>query len=129
MPRLFRPAGLVLLALALLAACATTENYEKKLNFWLGKSEKELVSSWGIPDKQYQVDPQTKMLSYAAHNAVVYPGAPATCTSTVKGNTVVSNCFGGLPPELEMQNCETVFTITEGVVRRWGHRGNNCRSE
>ena len=116
-------------SLTLLSACETTENYEAKLNPWIGKSEKELVMSWGIPDKQYQLDPATKMISYVRHQTIVYPGTVSPCIANVGRNgTVVGSCGPDFPPEAESYYCETIFTIVQGRVSHWGHKGNDCRS-
>ena len=121
-------AALFGLSLSLLAACTTTENYDKQLDQFVGKSEKELVMTWGVPDKTYQLDASTKMVSYVAHQNVYYPGTVSTCFGTVGRNTVFSNCAGGFPPTEETFHCETIFTIVGGHVTRWGHKGNNCRA-
>lgn len=119
---------LFVLSFGLLAACTTTENYEAKLNTWVGKSEKELVMSWGVPDKQYQLDAHTKMLSYVSHQNVVYPGTFSPCVASVNRGMVVNSCGPEFPPTVESYHCETIFTLTDGKVTRWGHKGNNCRA-
>lgn len=111
-----------------LVSCTNTKNYEANLDTWIGKSEKELVTAWGIPDKQYQLDQNTKMISYISRDTAVYPGSPSTCFGTVSGNTVVSNCGGSFPPTIQSYYCETIFTLDNGRISRWGHKGNNCRS-
>ena len=122
-------AAVVALSLTALTACTTTENYDKALDQWVGKSEKELVMNWGVPDKTYQLDPGTKMLAYVAHQTVYYPGSFSTCFGTVGRNVIFNNCAGsGFPPSEQTYHCETIFTIQGGHVTRWGHKGNNCRA-
>jgi hypothetical protein len=122
-------AAVIALSLTVLSACTTTENYEKRLDQYIGKSEKELVMTWGVPDKTYQLDASTKMLSYVNHQTVYYPGSIDTCVGMVGRNTVFNNCAGaGFPPTTETFHCETIFTIANGRVARWGHKGNNCRA-
>lgn len=116
------------IVLGCLSACANTQNYEAMLDVWIGKSEKELVMGWGIPDKQYQLDKNTRLISYTAYNTAYYPGTLSTCFGTGSRNAVFSGCSGSIPPTVETYFCETIFTLVNGRVSRWGHRGNNCRS-
>jgi hypothetical protein len=118
----------VALSLGFLSACTTTEAYDAKLNGWIGKSEKELVMGWGIPDKQYQLDANTKMISYVSHQTVVYPGSFEPCVAAVDRRGVLTSCPPQIPPSAETYHCETIFTIQNGHVARWGHKGNNCRA-
>ncbi len=108
-----------------LSACATTQNYEAALNQWIGKSEKDLITGWGLPDKQYQLDKNTRLVSYVSRSAEVYPGGISTCAGTV-GDPFFGGC-AAYPPVLENYSCETIFTLVNGRITRWGHKGNNCR--
>jgi hypothetical protein len=121
-----RPLSL-LFSLLLLAACTSAQSYEAGLDQWIGKSERELLMNWGVPDKQYQMDGNTKMISYVKRNTVVYPGTLSTCMGSY-GNPLGFGGCGGTPPTASTYFCETTFIITKGRVTRWGHEGNNCRS-
>jgi hypothetical protein len=119
----------VALSVGFLASCTNEKNYEARLDQWIGKSEKELVSNWGIPDKQYQLDANTRMLSYVNRNTVYYPGTVSTCFGVGGHHTMFNNCAGtGMPPTTQTYACETIFTLQQGRVARWGHKGNNCRA-
>ena len=48
----FRLCAALLAALAV-TSCATTANYEKILQSWVGNSEDHLVESWGPPQRSY----------------------------------------------------------------------------
>jgi hypothetical protein len=113
---------------ACLGSCTTTQNYEASLDGWIGKTEKELVMSWGIPDKQYQISQNSKMVSYISTESAVYPSGLSTCFGAVNGNTITTNCMGNLPPVVQNYYCETFFTLVDGHIDRWGHKGNDCRS-
>jgi hypothetical protein len=112
----------------MLSACTSTEHYEAGLDPWLGKSEKELVMGWGVPDKQYHLDPRTKMISYISYDTITYPSGMTTCFGMAGTHMLMDNCAGPFPRTAESFYCETIFTITGGRVTRWGHKGNNCRS-
>jgi hypothetical protein len=112
----------------LLAACTSTAHYEHQLDYWIGKTDTQLVSAWGIPDKQYQLNETTKLVSYVAHDTVSYPGTSfSTCFGAGMGNALFNDC-GAFPPSTQSLNCETIFTLVKGRVTRWGHKGNYCRS-
>ena len=115
-----------LMLLGCMVSCTNGRSYGVMLDNWIGRSEKELVMGWGIPDKQYQLDQNTKMISYTSSNTAVYPGALSSCFGTGRNNAIYSNC-AGLPSMVETYYCETIFTIISGRVSRWGHKGNNCR--
>ena len=106
-----------------LAACATEANYEAALAQWMGASEETLVSAWGIPDKTYQLSPQKKLISYF-RRSVTYDQTPVQCRMSAGGMT---NCYGG-DIWRNVYACETIFTLENGKVTRWGHKGNDCRA-
>ena len=108
-----------------LSSCTTTQNYDTALNQWIGKSESEMITGWGIPDKQYQLDKNTKLVSYTAAKTEAYPGSVSTCFGA-GGGPFYSGC-AGYPPVVENYYCETIFTLVNGHITRWGHKGNNCR--
>lgn len=118
---------LTLLAVLLLCACASQKKYEAMLDTWIGKSERELVETWGIPDKQYQLDAGTRMLAYVKRRTATYPGSSvSSCYGNIAGRAVASTCIGGLPPETRTFHCETTFSLVDGRVARWGTSGNDC---
>ena len=116
------------LGLLLLAACASSADYEARLNRWIGASERDLITTWGVPDKQYQVDINIKMLAYVDRQNVSYPGTFSTCLGGGGGRFGYSNCIGGTPPSSESYTCETTFMLVGGRVSKWGHKGNSCRT-
>lgn len=112
----------------LLGACASSPDYKTRMSRWIGVTEKELVTSWGIPDKQYDVDRKTRMLAYYDHRSVNYGSGFSTCIGGVSGRFGYGNCIGGLPPQTETYYCETTFMLVAGRVTKWGNKGNGCRT-
>jgi hypothetical protein len=112
-----------------LTACAsaTTEKYESSLNTWIGRPVTTLVSSWGVPDKQFQVNDSTRLLAYVRSDVMTYPGVPPTCTTRFSTGMATTDCLGGFPPEVQKMYCETTFTVVREKIASWKHRGNNCR--
>ncbi|MCC7038093.1 MAG: hypothetical protein IT560_12420, partial [Alphaproteobacteria bacterium] len=70
---------LMVLGVLLLAACVSPAERNARLDRWIGAPEKELVSSWGIPDKTYQLDRSTRMLSYVEIRNREYGSSFNTC--------------------------------------------------
>jgi hypothetical protein len=117
------------LSFSIVSCTPRTENrYEAHLENWVGKSERELVTVWGIPDKQYQMDAHTRMLAYVSRNTYFQePAGFSTCLGGYRSHFGISNCYGGYP-SVRTSSCETIFTIRKGRVVKWGHRGNDCRA-
>lgn len=114
------------LAVILVTACqtATTENYNSILDSWIGQGKKDLVLSWGIPDREYRLDPSTELVSYKSRRQIYYPGNYSLCTAYDRS---FGTCAGGFPPYLQYLSCETTFTVVSGKISQWRHEGNDCR--
>ncbi len=110
-----------------LTSCATTANYDAQLDYWIGKSERQLVMRWGIPDKQFRLDADTVMISYVKSDIVSYPGTFSGCVGRYAGPAGFAGC-SGIPPSIASYYCETTFIIVKRRVARWGHKGNDCRA-
>lgn len=115
-----------IIALFLVTACetATTENYDALLGSWVGQPERELLMSWGIPDRQYNIDANTKLIAYKSHHQVYYPGTYPQCYGGGRGR--FRDCSAGVPPVVQYLSCETTFTSVSGRITRWQHAGNDC---
>jgi hypothetical protein len=111
--------------LVALAGCATTANYEKMLNSWIGVQEIELVRSWGPPANSYSVG-SNKFLVYNSSRSMVMPGVAPTYTATTYGNTTYVNSAGGTPAYQLNLNCQTTFEIQGERIVSYSWRGNNC---
>lgn len=84
------------------AVAATSFNaaaYERALDRWLNRSEVDLVSAWGVPERSQRLTDGGQALQYVRKDPV--------------GNML----------------CTTLFTsdIT-GMVRTWTFRGSDCRA-
>ena len=119
--------GLLLVTTGLLVGCATTANYEKVLNSWVGSQESALVSSWGPPSSVYQSD-GVKYLTYSKSNSGYIPGVAPSYQTTYVGNTAYTNPVGGSPGFAYNSNCSTTFTVANRVITNWRYEGNACRS-
>ena len=101
-----------LLIVIILNGCATTAKYEQKLQYWLGKTEEELVSVWGVPTSNYTSESQ-KLLMYRQDFG-------ATTTAQPVYGTYYMNTT---------QNwCETTFVIRLQKISSFQLKGNSCVS-
>jgi hypothetical protein len=117
----------MVLLLGSVAACASTEAYEAKLNTWLGKAEIALVEAWGPPDSFYEVGGK-KYLTYLSASTGYIPGTAPIYHSRIVGDTVHTHAHGGTPGAVYTLSCKTIFTVEGGVIRDWRWQGNDCRS-
>lgn len=117
----------VIFSVLTLTGCATTENYEKKLNETVGYPESVLIRTWGPPDNVYVSD-ISKFITYNRQNNVYIPGTAPIIQTTVIGNTAFSNAFGGSPAMNIEVKCKTTFEIKNGYVTNWRWEGNGCKS-
>ena len=121
-----RPLRFLLIAsLVILLGCATTANYEKMLNSWVGAPELDLVRRWGPPIQSYETSGR-KFLVYSNSRNIFLPGTAPTYTTTVIGNTAYTNRVGGTPAQNIGLSCQTTFEIFQERVVSWRYEGNDC---
>ena len=103
----------------LLAGCATSANYTKILNSWVGSTENQLVSSWGPPLGSYVKDDGSKVLTYQQSGSYNLPGTTVIDSmtgfpTTTSGPTVATSC-------------RTRFNISSsGKITGGSWEGNSC---
>lgn len=106
---------------------ATTANYEKILNSWIGASEDKLIAKWGVPDKVYQNN-NKKYLVYSRQYTSYTPGTAPRYYSTYNSITgaVTTTPVGGTSGYTIHYHCKTTYTIENGVITNWQWQGNDC---
>ena len=116
------------LSLALLVVgCATAENYKAALESWVGATESQLVSGWGVPDGVYNSGGY-KYLAYKRSSTSYVSGTSPTYTTQIIGNTAYTTSVGGSSGYMITSDCKTTFTLKNGVVIGWRGEGNDCTS-
>lgn len=113
--------------LSLLTGCATTANYEKILNSWVGADEIDLIRKWGSPHRTYETG-GTKFLTYVSSRNVYLPGTAPTYQTTMIGNTAYTNRIGGTPGQNIGLSCVTTFELRNDKIVSWQWEGNDCKA-
>lgn len=123
----------VIVSLLLAVGACAHENgaisYQEYLQEWVGMPEPSVYDSWGTPASVWNVDEETKVITYIS-----------TENRPINGNTDPYNGVGvdenGIPQEnfgeqlWDEQNtnyyCKTSFTITNGEVVNFNFNGDDC---
>ena len=107
----------------LLAACATQPPLEARLQAWIGRSETDLVTNFGVPAGTYAVGGQ-KFLQFDQWRTQLVPG------SAWYGGPFYGR-YGGFwqpaPPTAVVIGCSITFSLRQGVVEGFSFRGDGCR--
>lgn len=111
----------------ILCGCATTANYEKILNSWMGDEEVNLIRKWGPPYQTYESSGR-KFLVYGSRSNMYVPGVAPSYQTTVAGNTAFTNQVGGTPGYNIDFVCITTFEIASNRIVSWQWRGNDCKA-
>lgn len=132
-----------------LGGCATSANYEKILNSWVGAYDSQLVSAWGPPQNSYISNDGKRFLEYSSHTNIPFGGYTYITPQTTHHNGVVNvyNNIGDstyavysatstsyLQKQAPIQNislnCITRFSVnSSGIITDWTWQGNNCTAK
>ena len=130
-------------ALAWLAACATVENYQMILQSWVGASETELITAWGMPDEIYMLADGAEVVEYVQVEEYTTGGYTTYDTVTVEHAGGAKDSRGSdtysetttirVPVEVPLRTgyrvCTVRFTMSAArIVTGWGHEGSNCKA-
>jgi len=117
----------ILLISVVLFSCATTENYEKNLNSWLGVNIDNLVNQWGYPTHSFEAPNGNKVYVYEYSST----GRLPTYTTIQEYNygyytQYRATTYGG---QVITYWCRTFFEVDKSnIIIRWRWEGNNCRA-
>ena len=138
----------IVIALSLaLSACATTANYEKALNSWVGADVDSLVMRWGPPASSYALSNGGKVIEYVRQSNVQVGGYTTSVPQTTY-NSGSANIYGTggsaygtytgtsttyvqrtTPVQNIRMTCITRFTVdANGKITNWAWQGNACRA-
>jgi hypothetical protein len=109
-------------ALCLTGACATTANYERRLQGWIDRPAEELVTQWGYPDDQITLPNNNVVYVYRNQISYAVPGEPYPWYR-----------YPGRPypiyeaPYVLESSCTTFFEVdSAGKIIKWQWKGNGC---
>jgi hypothetical protein len=92
---------IALVAVASLATACTS--YKEVVSSYVGASEGELITQWGVPDQTYRGDDGVRYLSYRRARNYDAMG------TTLHGR------------------CVTTFKVEDGKITSASYQGNDCR--
>ncbi|HEY0182894.1 MAG TPA: hypothetical protein VGC09_08820 [Rhodopila sp.] len=111
--------------LGLVAGCTNElAARQAQLAQWVGRPETDLVGLMGAPTRTYEAGGM-KFLTYDDRRVEIVPGSPYFVPGPF-GPGPFWYGGGGFPPTAMTLECNTTFTVAEGVVRAYSLRGNAC---
>lgn len=137
------------LLMLMLAACATTVGYEKKMNEWIGRPADDLYAKLGTPSslsplgdggKVIQYD-RTRVVELTREHTELVPEKRVERQSESDGKTVfgpTSNYSKSsetvetaktVPAKTYTRSCSTRYRVNaEGIIQSVSWEGNDCRA-
>ena len=94
---------LMILIFALLGCHKAQNDYAHFLQSWIGKSEAELVETWGAPNEMQTIAPAQQQFVYIKEN-------------TQKNNFGLTLTY----------YCQTTFTTTNDIITAYSFTGDGC---
>lgn len=135
------------LLVLLLVGCATTANYEKLLQSWVGSSADNLVMRWGPPASSYPLSNGGRVLEYSDQRNIQLGGYTTTVpqttyttgTANIHGTGGSANgTYSGTsttyvqkttPVQNIAMQCITRFTVdAQGTITNWAWQGDDCKA-
>jgi hypothetical protein len=111
----------------MLMGCATTAQYQNKLDALVGQPKEALISQWGEPTGVYTDENGNEVLAYIRTRSVIVPGARGVSPENLASQRIV--VIPDRPTEAIPLTCMTKFTLTSGVVRSFTFKGNDCKAQ
>ena len=128
---------LMVLSTIFLFSCATSANYDNKLQKWVGKSAVSLQEKWGSPAHVKMFANGDSIMTYIKANDVYVPSEYIIFNQGyVPGNEVTvqpypsqSSNFMNTTELVGYETeytCQTSFLVQNGIITGWRWSGNNC---
>ena len=104
-------------------ACTPVPPLSARLPPWIGKSELELVTTFGVPAGTYEVD-GVKFIQFTSQRTILAPNPYPVVWAYGRWGPA----WGGAAyPSTIVVNCEVTFALRRGVVDSFSFRGEGCR--
>jgi hypothetical protein len=114
-----RSLPLAILATVALTSCGPNlgDIRRAQLQSLVGLSEVDAIRALGVPNRTVVADDH-KYLQWDQKSHTIYPGASIYAWGPP--------WYGGVPPTIVDQTCQTMLDIQNGRVLSWVMRGNGC---
>ena len=107
---------------ALMACQSSISNYEKFLSEWIGKSEADLVTTWGAPVSMETIAPGRQIFTYIQEKQVSEPGdQPAQL-----GQNSLYDAANDAMGTTYDYYCKVIFTTQDDIIVDYSWAGDGC---
>ncbi len=116
---------LIILIPLLLTGCLGNPFLEKKLEAKKGLTKSQLISDFGIPDREYKAD-DFEILEY--NQSTISSRNTSDYITGYQNKGLYSQQYQIEVPEKKIQqwHCKIEFRLIDGVVKNYRYSGNNC---
>jgi len=123
-----RPFPALLALAAALAGCASVDSqarYDQSLAKWKGASSRQLVASWGEPQRVETLPGTTRALTWVVHHDLENQGRlPDIVVAPASGN-IIAMPGPPMAPVVPV-TCTTRFVLVDDAVVSWSFDGVAC---
>lgn len=110
--------------LLFLSGCASVQGYDTYLNTWMGRSEADLVATWGAPAQMQDLGDGRQILVYMKQKTITEPGFnPENVNFGTNAMYNANNDSLGTPV---VYFCKTTFTTMNDIVVNYAWEGDDC---
>lgn len=107
---------LVLIALVLFPACASTAQraakYDQELGTWVGAAIEEVIARQGAPTRTVDLSPGKRLYVFEKSSV-------SSSSYRIPGSNVVDTDY-------DVSSCQVTFTAEKGIIKNYTWRGNAC---
>ena len=120
----------LVIAVLQLAACASEADYRESVEQWIGAREADLVaSSWGPPDRVYEVIGSGRILTYSKTSKTqATPSILPNIMIGSSGSGISLSTSTGVGDTGAGRFCETSFTVEGEIITDVTFHGPGCVS-
>ena len=114
----------LLLGLVLLTACQSVADYDKFLQSWVGRSEADLVATWGAPAFMENITTDRQIFVYIKQKTIVMPDEDPNY-ALLGGDSIYISSNAGMEQAYDYY-CQTIFTTTNDIITGYSWEGDGC---
>lgn len=117
-----------ILVLMCVAACQkSVSNYDAFLQSWVGKSEAQLVSTWGAPIQMRTIAPNRQIFVYLSERQE--DAAGLTPVNSILGDNSVYSQNTDALGQVYTYYCQTTFTTQDDIIVDYAWSGDACQMD